>query len=65
MNANENGETLAIPMGMAMAMAQNPEAMNAFCRLSDRGRSEYIAKARAVGSRGEMDRLVAEIIARG
>ena len=61
----ENGETLAIPMGMAMAMAQNPEAMNAFCRLSDRGRSEYIAKARAVGDRGEMDRLIAEIITRG
>lgn len=53
--------TVAIPMGMAMSMAQNPAAMNAFCNLSDRRRAELVAKARAVRSRGEMERLIQEL----
>ena len=48
-------------MGMAMSMAQNPAAMNAFCNLPDRQRTELIAKARAVQSRGEMERLIQEL----
>ena len=61
MEQTEMNGTLAIPMGMAMSMAQNPAAMNAFCDLSDRQRTELIAKARAVRSRGEMERLIQEL----
>jgi len=55
--------TVAIPIGMAMSMAQNPAAMNAFCNLPDRQRAELVAKARAVRSRGEMERLIQELTA--
>lgn len=54
----ELGGTFEIPLGMAMTMAESPDAMNAFCNLSEGERADLIARAKTVRSREEMARLV-------
>ena len=58
MEENENGSKIAIPMGLAMSMAQTPGAAESFSALPHREKTELIAKARAARSRGEMEMLV-------
>lgn len=56
-----DGGTMEMPMGMAMSIAMNSDAMNAFCRLSDRERAEFINKAKIAGSREKMTEIVNEL----
>ena len=58
---NETGETVEMPMGMAMSIAMNSNAMNAFCRLSDSQRTELINRAKTAKSRDEMAKIVGEL----
>lgn len=64
MENNTNGETMEMPMGMAMSMAANPAAMNTFCRLTDGEQREIIGRARTVKSREEMTKIVEELAMR-
>lgn len=57
--------TLEIPMGMAMTIAEDPGAMEAFCRLSSDRRAEIVSKARNVKSREEMTALVRDLAKMG
>lgn len=57
----ERGGTFEIPLGMAMTMAECPDAMNAFCSLSEGERAEFIARAKTVRSREEMAGLLSEL----
>ena len=58
MEETENDGKLAIPIGLAMSMAQTPGAAESFSALPHRDKTELIAKARAARSRGEMETLV-------
>ncbi len=51
-----NGEDL--PLGFSFALAQNPDAMQAFSSLSEQAQAEVLQRARAVSSKGEMKSLV-------
>lgn len=47
-----------LPIGFGFALAQNPEAMQAFAALSEAGQNELVQRARAVSSKREMQALV-------
>lgn len=53
-----------LPIGFGFALAQNPEAMQAFARLSEAGQNEIVQRARTVSSRNEMQALVNELSSR-
>lgn len=57
------GKTVDMPMKMAVSIAQNPDAVKAFARLSESRRSEFINRAKTAGSREEMTKIVGEIAA--
>ncbi len=50
-----------LPVGFAMALAQNPAAMDQFSRLTDAQKNALIDRAHTARSRREMHNLVAEI----
>ncbi len=50
-----------IPMGLGMALARNPEALQAFSALSPEGRSAVIERTHDVQSKREMEQLVREL----
>lgn len=50
-----------LPEGFAMALAQDPSAMDAFGRLSGQEKSHYADRAHQVSSKAEMRALVAEL----
>lgn len=52
----------SLPIGLAMAMAQDPEAMQAFGKLSPARQKEIIRAARLVRSHGEMVGLVIGLV---
>ncbi len=60
---SESGKTVDMPIGMAMSMAQNPDAMTVFGRLSETERADFINRAKAVRTKDEMTRIVGEIAA--
>lgn len=62
---NEPEGTFELPLGMAMSIAENPAALSAFCRLTDKERAETIARARAVKTREEMTAIVNSLAGRG
>lgn len=51
-------EQSELPVGFAMALAQNPQAMQTFARLSEAERQQVIAGTHGVRSREEMHRYV-------
>ncbi len=50
-----------IPLGLSMAMAQNPLAMSYFTALSPRQKQQLIGMAENVHSKEEMNRLVSSV----
>ena len=54
-----------LPLGFCFALAQNPDAMQYFSRLSDADQSEILKKAHAVSSKAEMHELVSGLSAQG
>lgn len=50
-----------IPMGLGMALAKNPEALQAFSALPPEGRAAVIGRTHEVHSKREMEQLVREI----
>lgn len=52
----------SLPVGLAMAMAQDPAAMKAFANLSPSRQKEIIRAARLVRSHGEMVGLVMGLV---
>lgn len=51
----------ALPEGLAMAMAQNPGALDAFGALSRQEKAHYIERAHHVSSKAEMQALLSEL----
>ena len=49
---------LELPLGLAMAMAQNPQAMERFASLTPRQKEQLISNAHNTHSKGEMQSLV-------
>lgn len=47
-----------MPLGLGMALAQNPEAMDSYARLSEKEREALVTQAKAVTSKREMQELV-------
>lgn len=52
----------SLPVGLAMAMAQDPKAIQAFATLSPARQKEIIRAARLVRSHGEMVGLVLGLV---
>lgn len=50
-----------LPLGFAMALAQNPEAMSRFSSMTEQQQAAILAQTHAVSSRGEMHALVQSI----
>ena len=50
-----------LPEGLAMALAQDPAALDAFGRLPGQEKSHYVDRAHQVSSKAEMRALVAEL----
>lgn len=57
----KNSELSDIPLGLGMALAQNPAAMKTFAGLPEERREAVLAQAGAVKSKAEMQRLVASL----
>ena len=55
----ENSGLGDIPLGLGMALAQNPAAMKTFAELPKERREAGLAQAGAVKAKAEMRRLVA------
>ena len=53
-----------MPVGLGMALAMNPEAMQKFSSLNDKQKWEVVSGVHAVDSREEMKRYVENIITR-
>lgn len=51
-----------MPVGLGMALAQNPEAMQKFSSLTDKQKWEVVSGTHAVESRKEMQQYVQNII---
>lgn len=51
-----------MPVGLGMALAKNPEAMQKFASLSDRQKWEVVSGTHAVSSKSEMKQYVENII---
>ena len=52
-----------LPLGFAMALAQYPDAMERFTRLTKPQKNEMLQKAHAVSSKDEMQALVSRLSA--
>ncbi len=50
-----------LPEGFAMALAQNPAALDAFGRLPGQEKAHYVDRAHQISSREEMRSLVSEL----
>lgn len=55
-------EQNSMPVGFAMALAMNPEAMQRFALLSEEKKKEVIAGTNAVRSKEEMHRYVEHLV---
>ena len=51
-----------MPVGLGMALAMNPEAMQKFATLTDRQKWEVVSGTHAVESKSEMKKYVENII---
>ncbi len=50
-----------LPEGFAMALAQNPTALDAFGRLPHNEKAHYVTRSHQVSSKAEMRALVSEL----
>lgn len=50
-----------LPEGFAMALAQDPAALDAFGRLPGQEKAHYVDRAHQVSSKAEMRALVSEL----
>ncbi len=50
-----------MPIGLGMALAQNPEALQRFAMLSEAEKQEIIAGTHEIRSKEEMHRYVAQL----
>ena len=57
-------EQSELPVGFAMALAQNPQAMQTFARLSEAEKQQVIAGTHGVRSREEMHQYVERLAER-
>ncbi len=55
-----NGQDL--PLGLSMALSQNPDAMNHFAQLSSGEKQDIIARTHQIQSKGEMKQLVQNMV---
>lgn len=62
-NRRQPDPTGDMPVGFAMALAQNRPAMERFSALSDAGKKGMLNRARLVTSKDEMDHLIASLAA--
>ena len=51
-----------MPVGFAMALAMNPDAMQVFALLSEEQKQEIITGTHSVGSRDEMRQYVNDLV---
>ena len=51
-----------MPIGFAMALAQNSAAMEAYAALSRKAQSDILARAHSARSEAEMHRIVSGIV---
>lgn len=58
MNQQNNNSMTELPMGFAMALAMQPNAMQHYATLPDGQKSEILSRAKAVQSKSEMQSLV-------
>lgn len=62
MDLNENGMnpavTTGLPLGFAMGMAMNEQALDHYGRLTEYEKEKIIAESRDVKSKEEMNRLI-------
>lgn len=58
MKKDDSYEPLDIPLGLSMAMAQNPQAYDYFARLSVSQKKDLISSAHSAHSKDEMNTLV-------
>lgn len=54
--------SIEMPVGLGMALAMNPEAMERFSSLSDRQKQQIISGTHSIKSRREMQQYVQNII---
>lgn len=57
----QNHNSGEIPLGLGMALAQNPQAMKVYAEMNKTAQQEILARAHQVSSKREMQRLVAEL----
>jgi hypothetical protein len=55
-------EGFEMPVGLGMALAADPEAMQKFVSLTDRQKWEVVSGTHAVSSKSEMEQYVRNII---
>ena len=60
-----HNEPPALPLGLGMALAQNPAAMQRFAAMPPTQQQAVIQQAHAVSSRREMQALVASLVRSG
>lgn len=58
---SEAGGKIAIPMGLAMRIAENPDALRAFGQMSEETRAVFINRAKGAKSPEEMRAIASEI----
>ena len=56
-------DSLELPLGFGMALAQNEQAMHAFEAMTDEQKRSVIERTHAVTSRREMQQLVSGLVA--
>jgi uncharacterized protein YdeI (YjbR/CyaY-like superfamily) len=54
-----------LPLGLGMALAQNPAAMKSFCRMDNGARQKLIEEAHRAQSKTEMQTLVNHLTRQG
>lgn len=52
----------SLPLGLGMALAQRPDAMECFCSMTEQQQAEIIEQAHHVASRKEMKSLVSKLV---
>lgn len=60
---SDQGKTVKIPMKMAISIAQNPDAVRAFGKLSEAELTALISRAKGACSNDEISKIVGEIAA--
>ena len=47
-----------VPTGLGMALARNPQALNAYSAMTEQQKQAVLSQARSAGSQQEMNRIV-------